>query len=67
MRNKKAKQELREIQKDTLYSEFKAKEGEMIIGYYQRESKGDMIIDLGKVEGILPKGYQSPREIYRKK
>ncbi len=62
----KAKQELREIQKDTLYSEFKAKEGEMIIGYYQRENKGDMIIDLGKVEGILPKGYQSPREIYRK-
>jgi N utilization substance protein A len=62
----KAKQDLREIQKDTLYSEFKTKEGEMIIGYYQRESNGDMFIDLGKIEGILPKRYQSPREIYRK-
>ncbi|MDC7246325.1 MAG: transcription termination factor NusA [Sphaerochaetaceae bacterium] len=63
----KAKQELREIQKDTLYSEYKTKEGEMIIGYYQRESKnGDMIIDLGKIEGILPKSFQSPREVYRK-
>lgn len=62
----KAKQDLREIQKDTLYSEFKTKEGEMIIGYYQRESNGDLFIDLGKVEGLLPKRYQSPREIYRK-
>lgn len=62
----KAKQDLREIQKDTLYSEYKTKEGEMIIGYYQREANGDMFIDLGKIEGILPKRYQSPREIYRK-
>ena len=63
----KAKQDLREIQKDTLYSEYKTKEGEMIIGYYQREQpNGDLYIDLGKVEGTLPKRYQSPREIYRK-
>ncbi len=61
----KAKQTLRDIQKDTLYSEFKGKEGEMIIGYYQREKTGDIFIDLGKTEGILPKRYQSPREIYR--
>jgi N utilization substance protein A len=62
----KAKQDLREIQKDTLYSEFKSKEGEMIIGYYQREVNGDLFIDLGKIEGYLPKKFQSPREIYRK-
>ena len=61
----KAKQTLREIQKDTLYSEFKGKEGEMVIGYYQREKNGDIFIDLGKTEGILPKRFQSPREIYR--
>jgi N utilization substance protein A len=61
----KAKQTLREIQKDTLYSEFKDKEGEMIIGYYQRERNGNIFVDLGKVEGILPKRYQSPREVYR--
>lgn len=61
----KAKQTLREIQKDTLYSEFKGKEGEMVIGYYQREKNGDIFIDLGKTEGMLPKKYQSPREVYR--
>jgi len=63
----KARQELREIQNNTIYAEYKAKEGEMIIGYYQRESeRGDMIIDLGKIEGILPKAFQSPREAYKK-
>jgi transcription termination/antitermination protein NusA len=60
----KARQSLREIQKDTLYSEYKDKVGEMIIGYYQRERNGNIYVDLGKTEGILPKKYQSPREMY---
>jgi N utilization substance protein A len=59
-----AHQSIREIQKDSLYSEFKDKEGEIIIGYYQRERNGTIYVDLGKVEGILPKKYQSPRELY---
>ncbi len=61
----KAKQTLREIQKDTLFSEYNEKLGEMIIGYYQRERNGNIYVDLGKTEGILPKRFQSPREIYR--
>lgn len=61
-----AHQSFRDIQKDTLYSEFKAKEGQMIIGYYQRESNGDIFVDLGTTEGILPRRNQSSREVYRK-
>lgn len=61
----KARQTLKEIQKDTLHSEFKDKVGEMIIGYYQRERNGNIYVDLGKTEGLLPKKYQSPREFYR--
>ena len=60
----KARQNLREIQKDTLYSEFKDKVGEMIIGYFQRERNGTIFVDLGKTEGILPRRFQSPREEY---
>ena len=60
-----AKQKIREIQKDTLYSEYVEKIGEILIGYYQREKNGNIYVDLGKVEGILPKRFQSPREIYR--
>jgi N utilization substance protein A len=59
-----AHQSIREIQKDSLYSEFKDKVGEIIIGYYQRERNGTIYVDLGKVEGILPKKFQSPRELY---
>ena len=60
----KAHQTIRDIQKDSLYSEYKDKEGEIIIGYYQRERNGTIYVDIGKMEGILPKKYQSPREIY---
>ncbi len=61
----KARQSLRDIQKDTLYSEFKDREGELIVGYYQRERNGTIFVDVGRTEGILPRRYQSPREIYR--
>jgi N utilization substance protein A len=59
-----AHQSIREIQKDSLYSEFKDKVGEIIIGYYQRERNGTIFVNLGKTEGIFPRKYQSPRETY---
>ena len=57
-------QSTKEIQKDTIYSEYKSKEGEIIIGYYQREKLGNIYVDLGKVEGLLPKKFQLPQETY---
>jgi N utilization substance protein A len=59
-----AQQSIREIQKDSLHSEYRDKVGEIIIGYYQRERNGNIYVDLGKLEGILPKKFQSPRESY---
>lgn len=60
-----AKQCLSDIQKDVLYSEFGDKVGKMVVGYIQHEHAGDIYIDLGNAEGILPKKFQSPREEYR--
>jgi N utilization substance protein A len=60
-----ANKSIRDIRKDSLYAEYKDKEGEIIIGYYQRERNGTIYVDLGKIEGILPKKFQSAREIYR--
>ena len=57
---------LSESLKDKLFNEYKDKVGDVIIGYYQREYNGNIYVDLGKVEGILPKKYQSPREVYQK-
>ena len=61
-----AHQGLNESFKDNLYNEYKDKVGEIIIGYYQREHNGSIYVDLGKVEGVLPVKYQSPRERYEK-
>ena len=59
-------QGLNESFKDNLYNEYKDKVGEIIIGYYQREKNGNIYVDLGKVEGVLPAKFQSPREKYEK-
>jgi N utilization substance protein A len=58
------RQRLKEIEKDVVYNEFKQREGEMIVGYFQRERAGTIYVNLGRAEGILPKSQQSPREHY---
>lgn len=62
-----AHQGLNETIKDSLFNQYKDKIGEMINGYYQRERNGNIYVDLGnagRLEGLLPKKYQSPRESY---
>ncbi|MCH3916259.1 MAG: transcription termination factor NusA [Spirochaetia bacterium] len=61
----KAHQDFRDIQKDAIYSEFKTKEGQLIIGYFNRQVRGDIFVDIGSTEGILPRRFQSPRESYQ--
>jgi N utilization substance protein A len=58
------RQRLKEIEKDVVYNEFKQREGEMIVGYYQRERQGIIYVNLGRAEGIMPRSQQSPREHY---
>ena len=60
-----AHQSFRDIQKDTLYSEYKTKEGQLIIGYFRRQvPNGDIYVDIGSTEGLLPRRNQSSRESY---
>lgn len=61
-----AHKNLNENSRNKLLEEYKNKIGEIIIGYYQREYKGNIFVDLGKIEGVLPVKYQSPRETYEK-
>jgi N utilization substance protein A len=61
-----AQSAIREIQKDELLQEFRGKVGEIINGYVQGDKDGDLIIDLGKTQGYLPKKNQSPKEFYTK-
>jgi len=59
-------QRLKELEREIIYNEFKAKEGELVNGYFLRWRDRDiMYIDLGKVEGILPRKEQIPNEKFR--
>lgn len=62
-----ARQGFNENYRTTLVNEYKDKVGGIIIGYYQHEKNGNIFVDLGgRVEGILPVKFQSPREKYEK-
>jgi N utilization substance protein A len=59
-------QKLKEMERELLFNEYKTKEGELTHGYFQRWIDRDiMSIDLGKVEGIMPKREQNPGEKYK--
>jgi len=58
-------QRIREAEKETVFSEYKSKEGEIISGIVQRVEGRNIFIDIGKTLGILPREEQVPGEFYR--
>ena len=59
-------QKVREAERDIVYSEYKGREGELLNGVIQRFEKGDIILDLGKTEALLPRKEQSLRETFQR-
>ena len=57
-------QKVRGIERENFYHEFKPREGEVITGSVRRFSHRDLIVDLGKVEAILPYCEQIRKERY---
>lgn len=58
-------QKIREIEKESVFSEYKSKEGEIVSGIIQRIENKNIFLDLGKVLGLLLKEEQIPGEFYR--
>ena len=59
-------QRLKELEREILYNEFKAKENELVNGYFLRwRDKDLMYVDLGKIEGVMPRREQIPNEKFR--
>ncbi|MBQ2529206.1 MAG: transcription termination factor NusA [Treponema sp.] len=63
-----AHQALNDTHKDYLYNMHKGKVGSLVSGTIQRETKGNVFVDLNlaDVEGFLPGKNQSPVEVYEK-
>ena len=47
-------QRIRQIEREMIYDEFKDRAGEIVNGTVRRFEKSDVIIDLGKFEGVMP-------------
>ena len=57
-------QKLREAERDIIFTEFNERKGEIISGIIQKADGGVVVIDLGKLEGIMPVKEQIPTEHY---
>ena len=57
-------QKLREVERDIIYSEFNNRKGEIVSGIIQKAGNV-VIMDLGKLEGVMPLKEQIPTEKYR--
>ncbi len=58
-------QKVREAEREGVYTEFKDRVGEVVNGIVRRYERGDLIVDLGRAEALLPNREQVPRENYR--
>lgn len=47
-------QRIRQIEREMIYDEFKDRAGEIVNGTVRRFEKSDVIVDLGKFEGVMP-------------
>jgi len=58
-------QRVRDAEREIIYNEFKAREGQLVNGIVQRFEKKNIIVNLGRTDAILPEKEQVPRERYR--
>ena len=56
------KQRLRQFEKEHIYDEFKDQVGNLVSGIVRRRERGDMIVEVGKAEAILPWRERVPGE-----
>ncbi len=58
-------QKIRDAEREQLLQEFLARGDQIVNGTIKRMDKGDMIIEIGKVEARLPRGDMIPKENLR--
>ena len=58
-------QKVREAERDRQFSEYKDRIGDIINGTVKRVEYGNIVVDLGKAEGIVRRDESLPREAFR--
>jgi len=57
-------QRLRQAEKEMIYEEFKDRAGDIVQGTVRRLDRADIIVDLGKFEGVMTSREKVPTESY---
>ncbi|MCL2354995.1 MAG: transcription termination factor NusA [Oscillospiraceae bacterium] len=57
-------QKIREVERDMMFSEYNDRKGEIVSGIIQKAEGGTLVLDLGKLEGIMFVKDQIPTENY---
>jgi transcription termination/antitermination protein NusA len=57
-------QRIREAERENVYNEFIGRLGEIVNGTVKRFERGDIIVDLGRTEAIVPRSEQARHERY---
>ncbi len=57
-------QKLREAERDIVYTEFNDRKGEIVSGIIQKADNALVVMDLGKLEGVMPQKEKMPTENY---
>lgn len=57
-------QKVREAERENVFLEFDQRVGEVLTGLVKRFEQGDMIVEIGRIEAILPRKEQSRAESY---
>lgn len=58
-------QKIREAERDVIFLDYQNRIGSVINGTVYRFEKGNIVVDLGKTEGIIPRREQSQKETFR--
>lgn len=58
-------QRVRDAERDIVFNEYKDRKGELVTGITRRFERGNVIVDLGRAEAVLPLREQMQRESYR--
>ncbi len=58
-------QRIRDAERNMVFNEYKDRKNELVTGIVRRFERGNIIIDLGRAEAVLPLREQCPREAYR--
>src|SRR6476620_9348969 len=57
-------QKVREAERENIFAEYNQRVGEVVNGMVKRFENGDIIVELGRVESVLPRKEQSRAENY---